>query len=161
MAIQMAMSGHDIEQDGDIPLLGQKWIPADEKCIASARRFVRDVALDWKAADKVPAVAELLTSEVVTNALVHGMKALPVSSTIRIAVRRDGSLMTVEVYDSCVTIPRMRSAESMETSGRGLAIVQALACKWGWILHHHGKTVWFHLTAWPQSDPSVPLKLLP
>lgn len=77
MAIQMAMSGHGIEQDGDIPLLGQKWIPADEKCVASARRFVRDIALDWKAADEVPAVAELLTSEIVTNALVHGMTTLP------------------------------------------------------------------------------------
>jgi anti-sigma regulatory factor (Ser/Thr protein kinase) len=160
MAIQMAAADHRMGQDGDIALLGQKWIPGDEKCVASARRFVRDIALDWNAAEDVPAIAELLTSEVVTNALVHGVLHLPGRSTVRIAVGRDGPLMTVDVYDSCIAIPHMRTADSTETSGRGLAIVETLAHKWGWNVHRQGKSVWFQLTAWPPSRPTGGLKLL-
>ncbi|WP_181871121.1 ATP-binding protein [Sphaerisporangium album] len=160
MTIQMAAADHRIGQDGDMALLGQKWIPGDEKCIASARRFVRDIANDWSAAGDVPDLAELLTSEVVTNALVHGAPHLPGRSTVRISVGRDGPLMTVDVYDSCIAVPHMRTAGSMETSGRGLAIVEALACKWGWNLHRQGKSVWFQLTAWPPSLPGGALKLL-
>ncbi|MET8145936.1 ATP-binding protein [Sphaerisporangium sp. NPDC005288] len=138
---------------GPVALLGQKWIPRDRKCVASARRFVRDVALDWCAAEETPEIAELLASEVVTNALTHGAVNLAApaatSSTVRIAVGRDGELMTVDVYDSCIAIPELRSAGSMETSGRGLAIVESLSHKWGWNLHPYGKSVWFQLTAWP------------
>ncbi|MFC4530313.1 ATP-binding protein [Sphaerisporangium dianthi] len=132
-----------------IALLGQKWIPRDLKCVASARRFVRDVALDWCATEETSEIAELLASEVVTNALTHGAVNLAATTTVRIAVGRDGDLMTVDVYDSCVEIPELRSADSMETSGRGLAIVESLSHKWGWNLHPYGKSVWFQLAAWP------------
>ncbi|WP_248966050.1 ATP-binding protein [Sphaerisporangium perillae] len=133
-----------------IALLGQKWIPRDAKCVASARRFVRDVAADWNATHDAPDIAELLASEVVTNALMHGAVNLPAASTVRIAVGRDGRLMTVDVYDACIAIPELRRADSMETSGRGLAIVETLSHKWGWTLHPHGKSVWFQLAAWPE-----------
>jgi anti-sigma regulatory factor (Ser/Thr protein kinase) len=139
--------------DASVALLGQKWIPRDEKCVASARRFVRDIAIDWSAAEDVPDIAELLASEVVTNALTHGAEKLPAPSTVRIAVGRDGPLMTVDVYDSCIAIPQMRMAHSMETSGRGLAIVETLSHRWGWTLHRHGKSVWFQLVTWPESQP--------
>ncbi|MFI6455517.1 ATP-binding protein [Streptosporangium amethystogenes] len=52
--------------------LGEKWIPRDPGNVASARRFVRDVAADWNAAEDVPEIAELLTSELVTNAIAYG-----------------------------------------------------------------------------------------
>ncbi|MFC4590591.1 ATP-binding protein [Sphaerisporangium corydalis] len=142
-------SEYEYELGGQVAMLGQKWIPRDRKCVASARRFVRDIAADWNAVNDVPDIAELLTSEVVTNALIHGMPHPPVSSAIRITVVREGRFMTVDVYDSCVAVPQLRAAASMETSGRGLTIVETLAGEWGWNLHRHGKSVWFQLTAWP------------
>jgi anti-sigma regulatory factor (Ser/Thr protein kinase) len=143
-------SEYHYEPDASVALLGQKWIPRDEKCVASARRFVRDIAIDWSTAEDVPDIAELLASELVTNALVHGAVNPPAPTTVRIAVGRDGQFMTVDVYDSCITVPEMRRTESMETSGRGLAIVETLSHKWGWNLHRHGKSVWFQLAAWPE-----------
>lgn len=153
---QMAGSEYDYGPVASVALLGQKWIPRDEKCVGSARRFVRDVAIDWSTAEDVPDIAELLASEVVTNAITHGTANRPDQSTIRIAVGRAGPLMSVDVYDSCIAIPRMRAAGSMETSGRGLAIVETLAHKWGWNLHRHGKSVWFQLVAWPESFAHEP-----
>jgi hypothetical protein len=64
-------SEYHYEPDASVALLGQKWIPRDEKCVASARRFVRDIAIGWSTADDVPDIAELLAS-VVTNALIQG-----------------------------------------------------------------------------------------
>jgi hypothetical protein len=57
--------------------------------------------------------------------------------------------MTVDVYDSCIEIPRIGRADPLDTSGRGLPIVQDLSCNWGWTLNAYGKSVWFQLVAWP------------
>jgi anti-sigma regulatory factor (Ser/Thr protein kinase) len=102
--------------------------------------------------DDVPDIAELLASEVVTNAPTHGTAGISTPSTVRTAVGRDGQLMTVDGCDSRIVIPEIRRSDSLETSGRGLAIVETLAHKWGWNLHPHGKSVWFQLTAWPMSQ---------
>ncbi|MEU8196608.1 ATP-binding protein [Microbispora amethystogenes] len=137
------------EPDRLVPVLGEKWIPRNGKCLASARRFVRDVAADWDAADDVPEVAELLASELVTNALTHGAEAVPAASTIRISVSREQELIVVAVYDSCIVLPRVRRAGHLDTCGRGLAIVQTFSHNWGWTITPCGKSVWFQLVAWP------------
>lgn len=131
-------------------LLGERWIPRDEKCVASVRRFVRDIAIDWNATEETPEIAELLTSELVTNALTHGTPDTPTrAGTIRIAVARERELMTVDVYDPSTRIPQMRSADFMESSGRGLTIVKSLSHTWGCTPNTGGKSVWFQLLAWP------------
>ncbi|MDH2427062.1 ATP-binding protein [Sphaerisporangium sp. TRM90804] len=137
------------ETDAAAVLLGQKCIPRDGKCVASARRFVRDVAADWNACEEAREIAELLTSELVTNALTHGGGGAGAAGGVRVEVGRDGEVMSVTVHDSGVAVPRMRSAGAMETCGRGLSIVETLAYKWGWCVNPHGKAVWFQLLAWP------------
>ena len=145
----LTTSGHHYGPDTPIVLLGQKWVPRDVRCVASARRFVRDIALDWDAADGVSDHAELLASEVVTNALTYGAQERA-SGTVRVTVGRDGALMTVDVYDFRIAVPQIRAAGAMDTSGRGLAIVGMLAHAWGWNRHRDGKSVWFQLLAWPR-----------
>ncbi|MDP9841695.1 hypothetical protein [Streptosporangium lutulentum] len=49
----------------------------------------------------------------------------------------------------CIAIPRMKRAGRLDTSGRGLAIVQDLSHNWDWTLNAYGKAVWFQLVAWP------------
>ncbi len=86
-------------------------------------------------------VATLLTSEIVTNAVVH------VGGTIavRVMCRVDG--MRVEVTDSSGSPPTPNDSTMASTGGRGLHLVDALATRWGATPDGVGKTVWFELAA--------------
>ncbi|GLX02402.1 ATP-binding protein [Microtetraspora sp. NBRC 16547] len=130
-------------------VLGEKWIPPTGRCLASARRFVRDVAADWEAAEDVPEVAELLASELVTNALTHGAQGVSAASGIHIVVTREQELIAVDVYDSSSALPRLCRARHLDIRGRGLAIVETFSRDWGWRITPCGKSVWFQLLAWP------------
>ncbi|WP_211267430.1 ATP-binding protein [Nonomuraea candida] len=110
----------------------------DVKCVASVRRFVRDLIPGQAASE----IAELLVSELVTNALVHTS-----TETIRITATREDRFLTVEVHDSSDAVPRIAAVASTATAGRGLAIVQSLAHAWGWRPTPDGKAVWFRLSA--------------
>ncbi len=95
---------------------------------------------DHRVNEKVTGVVELLTSEVVTNALIHarGAQSLTVS-VLPAAVR-------VEVEDSSSLLPTRRRAGVDAVSGRGLAIVGALALAWGVEPGPRGKRVWFEVS---------------
>ncbi len=86
-------------------------------------------------------MAVLLTSELVTNAIVHG------GSSARVRMVGTRHRLRVEVGDDnpCLPSPRERSDEA--TGGRGLAIVDALAWHWGASPDNRGKVVWFELRA--------------
>ncbi|MFF5205725.1 ATP-binding protein [Streptosporangium sp. NPDC000396] len=144
-----APAGYHRAPASPVLVLGEKWIPREERCVASARRFVRDAAADWNTAQEVPEIAELLVSELVTNALTHGAAAVPTASTIHVTVSREGKLMAVDVHDSCTAPPRLRRTGYLESSGRGLQLVRDLSHDWGWTRKPHGKSVWFQLVAWP------------
>ncbi|MBF8191427.1 ATP-binding protein [Nonomuraea sp. K274] len=128
-------------------ILGERWMPPDRECVSSVRRFVRDLTGDWKAGETVSETAELLVSELATNALVHSSAQAP----IHVAVIRDDHLLTVEVRDSCAGVPSAGPMVTTATKGRGLPIVQHLAHNWGWTLTPTGKAVWFQLVAWPEA----------
>jgi anti-sigma regulatory factor (Ser/Thr protein kinase) len=105
------------------------------------RKELREWLRSWSL-DSAVDEAELLTSEVVTNALVHG------DSDVSVCVRQYPDHIRVEVRDSDphparpVTVPR---AEDEAEGGRGLLIVSALASGWGNSPSGRGKTVWFEL----------------
>ena len=81
--------------------------------------------------------AVLLTSEVVTNAIVHA------GTDLVVTVGLDGPRARVAVRDDDVTAPRKR--EPTLESGRGLTLVEALAGSWGTFSYGDGKAVWFEL----------------
>ncbi|MFJ8648428.1 ATP-binding protein [Streptomyces sp. NPDC093546] len=85
--------------------------------------------------------AELLTSELVTNALIHTRHGAVVTATVH-----PGSVLRVEVrdFDGAPPLPHISVADD-STHGRGLFLVQALADAWGVRGHGMGKTVWFEL----------------
>jgi len=112
--------------------------PAD---VAQARRAVRDVLRRWGLTID-PDVVALLVSELVTNALVHGRPPLE----LRASRVSDG--LRVEMLDGAgERRPRRRSVQPStdDPRGRGLAIVSALATRWGTAPSPGGKTVWFEL----------------
>lgn len=130
------------------PMLGEKWMPCDPRCLASARRFVRDVAADWGVAEDVPELAELLASELVTNAIIHGSAGVSPTNTVRVSISRERELLVVHVHDTCHELPQPRQAGDLDLRGRGLAIVQMFSHGWGWERTPYGKFVWFQLVAW-------------
>jgi anti-sigma regulatory factor (Ser/Thr protein kinase) len=86
-------------------------------------------------------VATLCTSELVTNALRHAG-----DGGVRLTVDQDGHRLRVEVEDGAAhALPVRGHARPGDTSGRGLAIVEALGADWGVDAGSATKTVWFEL----------------
>ena len=89
---------------------------------------------------EVVETVELLTSEVITNALVHA------HSAPELAVRVRHEVVRVEVVDVSPVVPIRRTIETDALSGRGIAIVESLSSQWGVTdLSAQGKTVWFEV----------------
>src|SRR4051812_42284687 len=86
-------------------------------------------------------VAQLLTTELVTNALKHGR------GDILLGVTRDASVLRVDVTDDGPGTPEIGAGGPDELGGRGLMVVEALAGAWGVAraLRPSGKTVWFSI----------------
>jgi anti-sigma regulatory factor (Ser/Thr protein kinase) len=112
-------------------------LPASATSARLARELVRN-ALDGFAAPVVE-VAELLVSELVTNAVAHANSA-PV---MRIDVFSDA--VQVVVQDASPGPVEVRDAPHDAPNGRGLLLVDSLAAAWGWAPTPEGKRVWFTL----------------
>jgi PAS domain S-box-containing protein len=93
--------------------------------------------------------AELAVSELVTNAALHA--ETPVE--LRVAVAPD--LVRVEVRDFSATVPRQRHYGAQATTGRGLALVAAIADSYGVTPLPDGKIVWFTLLHREPVEPSL------
>jgi hypothetical protein len=104
----------------------------------AARNFVGGTLERWGRCD-LAETAVLLTSELVTNAIVHARTDLVVTATL------DGDRARVAVRDEEVTPPRPRHEGRDSTNGRGLLLVEAFATSWGVLPDGHGKTVWFEV----------------
>jgi len=111
----------------------------DAKSVAHARQFIKDACRDHGLTGDPCDTAVLLTSETVTNALLHGR------SEARLSFSFLGSSLRVEVWDENSRHPERVPASEDALSGRGLGIVEMLASRWGVRDEPYGKTVWFEL----------------
>ncbi|HYH52288.1 MAG TPA: ATP-binding protein [Acidimicrobiia bacterium] len=116
-------------------------LPGDATTPAAARRFVRAALESVEAEPVVVETAELLTDELVTNAIVHAQcKSYLFIRALRGSVR-------VEVTDPDDRLPAMAAPDADALGGRGLVIVNGLASAWGVErAADGGKTVWFELS---------------
>jgi len=123
-------------------------LAGDPRSAGEARRFVATTLEEWQLGPLLETVT-LLTSELVTNAIVHA------GSEVDVVVRLTGEAARVEVTDRSDALPALRTAAEEEGSGRGLALVEALARRWGTRhLVSGGKTVWFEITRASASETS-------
>ncbi|MET9968220.1 PAS domain S-box protein, partial [Streptomyces sp. NPDC006356] len=136
------------------------------RSVASARSFVRDTLQGWGFADIVDD-AVVLTSELVTNAVVHAGTSADV-----LCLRSDDGVR-IEVADRYPEreIPLQGHPVNMGSpdreGGRGLQLCAALAGRWGVEYTPTHKQVWFQLDL-PErpvgtraAGPSLPSDLLP
>ncbi|MGN6245829.1 MAG: ATP-binding protein [Motilibacteraceae bacterium] len=114
-------------------------LAADPEQVARARRLVAARLTAWGLDDEAGEVAVLLVSELVTNAILHGVPPLEL-----VAFPLAGGLR-VEVHDAGDSSPVMRPSAPDVGSGRGLHLVDALATRWGSERTGVGKSVWFEL----------------
>ncbi|MFE3038084.1 SpoIIE family protein phosphatase [Streptomyces canus] len=104
-----------------------------------ARAVVREQLHDWGLA-KLADSAELMVSELVTNAVRHSH-----SRPVELRLVREDTLLC-EVDDDDHELPNLLSAGPTDEQGRGLRVVSTLAREWGASRTKAGKTVWFELT---------------
>ncbi|MFV2121842.1 ATP-binding protein [Streptomyces sp. Act-28] len=111
----------------------------DLAAVAGIRSALREL-WDHRIAEDPAHTAELLTSELVTNALIHTARGAVVTATLT------GDVLRVEVRDFAPEPPDPYVAASEDgTHGRGLLLVQAMADAWGVRAQGVGKAVWFEL----------------
>jgi signal transduction histidine kinase len=110
--------------------------------VRDARRYV---AAELSAAGFDGAVmsAELLVSELVTNAILHAR------TPIHVTVDTRGDTARIGVADESALSPRVRSHSVDSGTGRGLLLVERLASAWGVESENSGKVVWFELPRYP------------
>lgn len=110
--------------------------------VSRARRFVTDIAHQI-GQDELADVVELLTSELVTNAILHGG-----NDTMRISVGWTPPTFRVEVLDHTPALPQQRHYSAEASTGRGLTLVTELSSNWGATpIGGNGKSVWFEMLA--------------
>ncbi|WP_157610259.1 ATP-binding SpoIIE family protein phosphatase [Spirillospora albida] len=161
MRAQLAGASHDLDDtcDGllaalanDVPAddiaivaVGIDGIPKDDiarwdltptpSAVPRVRAQVAAQLTDWGLGIATDAV-QLLVSELVTNALVHG------AGVIRLRLIKTDTLLC-QVYDDGQELPQLCHAGATDESGRGLHLVSAIAERWGSHGADHGKVVWF------------------
>lgn len=115
-------------------------LPADPTAPRIAREFLRD-AFRGRQEGAVVDEAELLVSELVTNAIRHG------APPIELQVRCDGrDALEICVRDSDPAPPVPRDAGHDAEGGRGMLLVDLVSDRWGTETDAgDGKTVWFTL----------------
>ena len=136
------------------------------RSVATARAFVRDTLQGWGYSDVVDD-AVVLTSELVTNAVIHAGTAADV-----LALRTDDGVR-VEVADRYPEreVPMQGTGQSLGSpdreNGRGLLLCAALASRWGVEYAPTYKKVWFQLdlperpVGTRSAGPVLPTGLLP
>ncbi|MEV7176104.1 ATP-binding protein [Kitasatospora sp. NPDC093679] len=114
--------------------------PAELGAVGAVRRRLRAVLDRWGIPPERADTAELLASELITNALVHTRAGAVFDAELT----PDG-LLRIEVRDAATGLPGRRAPGEYATSGRGLLLVEALADGWGVQLRGEGKVTWFEL----------------
>ncbi|MGW5734007.1 MULTISPECIES: ATP-binding protein [Streptomyces] len=116
---------------------------SDLRAVPEVRGALRELLRTWGRPGRSE-IAELLTSELVTNALVHTDRDAVLTATVR------PGRLRVEVRDFVGRRPKVCAPDADDsTHGRGLMLVQSLADAWGVRAHGVGKAVWFELDGGP------------
>ncbi|WP_275410790.1 ATP-binding protein [Sinosporangium siamense] len=129
-------------------------IPGTPCQVAWVRRWVHEfLDLECVAAETSEVIV-LLTSELVTNAVVHSHSG-DGEVTVLLDLNHEHARIRLDVIDNGPAVVVAPVCEDPDREGgRGLALVDGLADRWGGYLDEHGTGVWFELCipAWADED---------
>lgn len=119
--------------------------------VSTARRFVREML--GPVDEDVSDTAQLLSSELVTNAILHA------HTPVQLGIVVDREHVLVCVADRMPDVPPARRDHSRDRpGGRGLALVDDLSEQWGTTTFTGGKTVWFTLPVTLPASATAPAR---
>jgi histidine kinase-like protein len=110
---------------------------------AEARRQVRAVIRAWKVPVD-PDIAVLLTSDLVTNAIMHGA-----GETVMLAIGCSRGHLRIDVYETSRWLPMAADKPARNETGRGLVLIAALSTDWGSFRTPAGEAAYFTLAFQP------------
>ncbi|MFD5412793.1 ATP-binding protein [Streptomyces nojiriensis] len=123
-------------------------LPCTEDSVPVARRSVRTTLVCW-GLENLHDDAALIVSELASNAVVHAHRG-DVPGCFRLTVERpDNRTLRLWVFDHSRNRPRAIRAPADAESGRGLAVVEALADRWGVAPRSWGKGIWAEINTAP------------
>ncbi|MFC4327535.1 ATP-binding protein [Streptomyces andamanensis] len=119
-------------------------IPKHRRHVPAARQRTAKALADWGITGELADSVALLTSELVTNAVLHCRVTY---AQVRVTLTLNGPDLLLEVSDpDRDRLPRLHDAAPDEEGGRGLALVTALADAWGCRQEPYTKCVWAQFT---------------
>lgn len=117
-------------------------LPGQRQSVAVGRHWIVSTAVEQGITGMANQVLELLSSELLANAVLHG----PATSDIGLRMERGEDVVRVSVSDAGTRSPVVLHNEPTAPNGRGMAIVEAMSSRWGVDEHEDGgKTVWYEL----------------
>ncbi len=143
-------------------------LPGEFAAVQHARDIVHSVLSDWDAQIICEDVA-LVVSELVANALVHGLRLTGLSprsaaaapqqpphpshtDQVELNLMSTGSHLICTVRDPSPLPPVRRPADETDVGGRGLQLIESLSLCWGWMPGGGTKTVWAIFALDPSHD---------
>jgi anti-sigma regulatory factor (Ser/Thr protein kinase) len=112
----------------------------DPAAVAGLRAFTVNRLAAWNAPPALTATAELVVSELVTNAIRYG------DGRAALRLLRDGGRLVCEVHDLSSAAPHLKRGKgSSDEGGWGLFIVAQVADRWGVRYAESGKVIWTEL----------------
>ncbi len=124
------------------PLTCRLEFRATAGAVPCARSLAKRIIVEWGRPDLAD-VAELLVSELVTNAI-HASAGLP-AAVVRLWLVAENGGIVIRVWDASVDMPRRRNADPESEHGRGLMLVESLSKEWGACRKPSGKVVWVQI----------------
>ncbi|MGW6917871.1 ATP-binding protein [Kitasatospora sp. NPDC054939] len=120
-----------------------RWLPRHRKSVGIARDLLRQYLDEARSVERLLPVGELVLSELVTNAVVHGR--VPPGRQIAVRLEIVCGHLRIEVHDASSEKPAIRRfAGPDDCAGRGLYLVETLSLEWGCAPRPQGvgKIVW-------------------
>lgn len=112
-------------------------LPASVESVGAGRRLVSEALAEWQL-DDLEHAATLLTSEMLTNCVLHARTPMELS------VEHTGAdCVTIAIRDGSTLVPRRRRHAQDATTGRGLELLDRLAQSWNVEADSAGKTITF------------------
>jgi anti-sigma regulatory factor (Ser/Thr protein kinase) len=120
-------------------------LSASSAAVKTGRDFTR-ITLGLWGMDTLADLAELVVSELLTNALRHGVPSARRAigeNCVRLRLLAQAPFVMCMVTDPGCGIPVLRDSDPEAENGRGLTVVEACCVRWGWhLLDEGGKVVW-------------------